>query len=87
MSEGTLFVKDSRTSHQYEIPIHRNSVLASDFQQMAGPSTGSDPADKVSKGLRLFDPGLHHTASHESKITWVYVAARCSTLPNHLSIH
>ena len=71
MSEGTLFVRDSRTLRKYEIPIHRNSVLASDFQQVVGPSAGSDPAYKVNKGLRLFDPGFHHTASHETKITWV----------------
>jgi citrate synthase len=73
MSEGTLFVKDSRTSKEYEIPITRNSVKAADFKQIVGPAEGTNPADHVAKGLRLFDPGVQHTATHESKITWVYV--------------
>lgn len=71
MSDGTLFIKDSRTSKEYTVPIKRNSVNASDFQKIVGPDTDTDPADKVAKGLRLFDPGLHYTATHESKVTWV----------------
>ncbi|OKL55969.1 hypothetical protein UA08_08749 [Talaromyces atroroseus] len=71
MSEGTLFVKDSRTSKEYEIPITRNSVKAADFKKIVGPAEGTNPADHVAKGLRLFDPGVQHTATHESKITWV----------------
>lgn len=73
MSEGVLTVKDSRTSKEYEIPIHRNTIKAADFKQIKAPSENTDPADKVAKGLRLFDPGAHYTATHESRITWVYV--------------
>ncbi len=71
MSEGTLHIIDSRTSKEYDIPIHRNLVKAGDFKQIIAPADGTDPADKVDKGIRLLDPGLHDTATHESKITWM----------------
>ncbi len=71
MSEGTLHITDSRTSKEYDIPIHRNSVKAEDLTHIIAPADGTDPADRVHKGLRLLDPGFHYTASHESKITWV----------------
>ena len=67
MSEGRLFVKDSRTSREYEIPIHRNSVYANAFKRIKAPGAGSDDnAD----GLRVFDPGLQNTAVVETWTTF-----------------
>lgn len=71
MSNGKLYVKDSRTWKDYEIPITRNTINAADIQKIVGSADGQDAADRVHKGLRMFDPGFHHTISHESKITWV----------------
>ena len=70
MSEGRLFVKDSRTSHEYEIPIHRNGVRATAFKRIKAPGTKFNSADKVADGLRVFDPGLQNTAVVETSITF-----------------
>ena len=71
MSEGHLYIKDSRTWKDYTIPISKNAILASDINKINASTGESDAADKVDKGLRVLDPGFNHTASHESKITWV----------------
>ena len=71
MSEGTLHVIDSRTFKSYDIPIHRNTIRAVDFQAIKGPEEGSDPADQVARGIRLYDPGYRNTAVAESKITYL----------------
>ena len=71
MSEGTLYVTDSRTSKKYEIPIHHNSVSASSFKAIKVPKIGSRAVDQVENGIRLFDPGLKNTAVSESKITFM----------------
>lgn len=73
MSEGVLYVTDSRTSLDYQIPIHRNSIKAVDFQAIKGQVAHSDLADQTGNGLRLFDPGFKNTAVSESKITFMYV--------------
>lgn len=73
MSSGTLSVKDSRTNAQYEIPIRRNAVLASDFKKIKGPSTDADRADQVAGGLRVHDPGLLNTTVVQSAISFSYV--------------
>ena len=70
MSEGRLFVKDSRTGHNYEIPIHHNVVRATDFQRIKAPGTISEKADAVTKGLRVFDPGLQNTAVIETSASF-----------------
>jgi len=69
--DDKLFVKDSRTSRNYEIPIRRNTISSASFKQIKVPEAGSNPADKVHDGLRLYDPGLEHTAISESKMTWM----------------
>ncbi|KAL8832153.1 MAG: hypothetical protein Q9191_000426 [Dirinaria sp. TL-2023a] len=71
MSEGVLYVTDSRTSLEYQIPIHRNTINAVEFQSIKGPVTDSDLADQVGNGLRLFDPGFKNTAVSESRITFI----------------
>ncbi|MCJ1385545.1 hypothetical protein MMC17_008668 [Xylographa soralifera] len=71
MSEGVLYITDSRTSQRYEIPIHRNTVQASSFQAIKAPEAGTNRADQVANGLRLYDPGLKNTAISESKLTFL----------------
>ena len=66
-----LYIKDSRTSLEYQIPIRRNAVNAADFQAIKGPVTKSPVADQVGNGVRLFDPGFKNTAVSESKITFM----------------
>ena len=73
MSEGTLFVRDSRTSQEYEIPIHRNAVRATAFKAIKAPGDGTNRADKVASGLRVFDPGLQNTTVIETAMTFAYV--------------
>ena len=73
MSEGVLHITDSRTSQEYQIPIHRNAIQAVDFQAIKGPVANSDLADQVGNGLRLFDLGFKNTAVSESKITFMCV--------------
>ena len=72
MSEGILHITDSRTFLEYEIPIHRNTIKAGDFKALKAPSAGTDPADQVSEGIRLFDPGFKNTAASQSEITFMY---------------
>jgi citrate synthase len=76
MSEGTLYVTDSRTSSKYEIPIHRNTIPASSFKSIKAPKDRGLAVDQVENGLRLFDPGLKNTAVSESKITFMLVFSR-----------
>lgn len=70
MSTGALFIRDSRTNVNYEIPIHRNAIRATDIQRIQAPSFGSDRADQVAHGLRVYDPGLQNTAVTESAISF-----------------
>ena len=71
MSEGILHVTDSRTFLEYEIPIYRNTIRAADFRALKAPGAGTDPADQVSEGIRLFDPGFKNTAASQSEITFM----------------
>lgn len=68
MSEGKLFVKDSRTQREYEIPITRNTVPATAFKHIKGPATDTTRIDRGSSGLKVYDPGLANTATIESKL-------------------
>ncbi|CAG8163420.1 unnamed protein product [Penicillium salamii] len=70
MSSGTLFIRDSRTDTNYEIPIQRNSIRATDLQRIKSNPMGSDRADQVSCGLRVHDPGLQNTAVTNSAISF-----------------
>lgn len=72
MSSGTLYVRDSRTNVQYEIPIRRNAVAALDFKKIKAPGIGTDRADQVSGGLRVHDPGLQNTTVVETAISFSY---------------
>jgi citrate synthase len=73
MSDGTLLVKDSRTAREYEIPIHRNAILATDIKKIKAVATKANRADKVGDGLRVFDPGLQNTTVVETSMTFAYV--------------
>ncbi|OJJ69579.1 hypothetical protein ASPBRDRAFT_130876 [Aspergillus brasiliensis CBS 101740] len=70
MSSGILYVKDSRTDVQYEIPIRRNAVSAMDLKKIKAPRTGTDRADQVAGGLRVHDPGLRNTTIVETAISF-----------------
>ncbi|KAJ5125050.1 uncharacterized protein N7515_008875 [Penicillium bovifimosum] len=70
MSTGTLFIRDSRTNLNYEIPLYRNAVRATDLQRIRAPSLNSDRADQVAHGLRVHDPGLQNTAVTQSAISF-----------------
>jgi citrate synthase len=70
MSEGTLFVKDSRSGKEYEIPIRRNTVLATDLKKIKASADGTSRADKVADGIRLYDPGLQNTTVVETSMTF-----------------
>lgn len=71
MSEGKLFVRDSRTLREYEIPITRNAVPAGAFGQIMGPVTDPTRIDKGSRGLKIYDPGLANTATIESSLLYM----------------
>lgn len=79
MSSGTLYIRDSRTGTNYEIPIHRNAIRAVDFQRIKGNSTKTNRADQVGQGLKVYDPGLQNTAVTNSAISFSWVSTR-STL-------
>ncbi|CAG8250357.1 unnamed protein product [Penicillium nalgiovense] len=70
MSTGTLFIRDSRTNVNYEIPINQNAVRATDLQGIRGPSLNSNRADQVAHGLHVYDPGLQNTAVTQSTISF-----------------
>ncbi|KAL4938118.1 citrate synthase-like protein [Aspergillus oleicola] len=70
MSSGTLYVKDSRTGLQYEIPIRKNAVSAKDFKKIKALGSGANRADQPSGGLRVHDPGLCNTTVVESAISF-----------------
>lgn len=86
MSEGVLSVTDSRTSLTYEIPIQRNTIRAADFRALKAPHAGTDPADQVSEGIRLFDPGFKNTAASQSSITFLYDSNKYEMVSS-LSLH
>jgi citrate synthase len=62
MASETLTIIDNRTGKQYEIPIKRGAIKATDLFQI-----------KVTEddGLVSYDPGFMNTASCQSKITYV----------------
>jgi citrate synthase len=68
MSDGFLLVRDSRTARDYELPIRRNTILATDLKKIK--AMGGDPADKAAAGLRVYDPGLQNTTVVESATTF-----------------
>ncbi|KAF7122920.1 hypothetical protein CNMCM5793_001096 [Aspergillus hiratsukae] len=70
MSSGTLYIKDSRTDAEYEIPVRRNAVSAMDFKKIKAPAAGADRADQVAGGLRVHDPGLQNTTVVETGISF-----------------
>jgi citrate synthase len=70
MSEGTLFIEDSRSGKKYEVPIRRNTVLATDLKKIKASAKGANRADKVADGLRLYDPGLENTTVVETSISF-----------------
>jgi citrate synthase len=62
MASETLTIIDNRTGKQYEIPIKKGAIKASDLFQIK--ITEED-------GLVSYDPGFMNTASCQSKITYV----------------
>ncbi|CAG7927768.1 unnamed protein product [Penicillium olsonii] len=67
---GTLFIRDSRTNLNYEIPIQQNSIRATDLQRIKPNPTECDRADQPHHGLRVHDPGLQNTAVTHSAISF-----------------
>jgi citrate synthase len=72
MSSGTLYIRDSRTNAQYQIPVERNAVRATDLKRIKASSIATDPADQVANGLRVHDPGLQNTTVMENDIIFSY---------------
>ena len=70
MSRGFLFVRDSRTSLDYEIPIERNYISATAFKKINAPAADANRADKVGGGLRVHDPGLQNTTVVETGVSF-----------------
>jgi hypothetical protein len=70
MSSGTLYIRDSRTNAEYEIPIRRNAVSAVNFKRIKAPAAATDRADQVTGGLRVHDPGLQNTTVVETGISF-----------------
>ncbi len=70
MSEGTLFIKDSRSGNEYEVAIRHNAVLATDLKKIKASNVGTNRADKVADGLRLYDPGLQNTTVVETSMSF-----------------
>jgi citrate synthase len=62
MASETLTIIDNRTGKQYEIPIKKGSIKATDLFQI-----------KINEddGLVSYDPGFMNTASCQSRITYV----------------
>ena len=83
MSDGKLFVTDSRTLREYEIPIKRDAVPAGAFSQIKGPVTDPARIDKGSRGLKIYDPGLANTATIESSLLYMYDLVFLCTQSNH----
>lgn len=71
MSEGTLYVRDSRTSREYQIPIRHNIIAAADIGKIRGDAHGTDPTARVASGLRIYDPALLYTGVNYQDMTWM----------------
>lgn len=65
-TDGTLHVRDSRTSREYEIPISQNTINATDIGLITLNS--DDKSRMKGSGLSVFDPGLEHTVVKKTKI-------------------
>ena len=63
MPKDSLTVVDNRTGTQYELPIERGAIRASDLRQV---KIGSDDP-----GLLSYDPAFVNTASCKSAITFI----------------
>jgi citrate synthase len=61
--KNSLTVRDNRTGREYELPIERGAIRATDLRQ--AKIEVSDP------GLMSYDPSYQNTASCESAITYV----------------
>jgi citrate synthase len=61
--KNSLTVRDNRTGREYELPIERGAIRATDLRQAR--IDDSDP------GLMSYDPSYQNTASCESAITYV----------------
>lgn len=69
--KNSLHVTDRRTGLEYDIPIKRNAVQATDFKKIKAMDEKSVASDCVEGGLRIMDPGFNNTAVKESAITFV----------------
>jgi len=61
--KNSLTVRDNRTAHEYDIPIERGAIRATDLRQIK--ASASD------LGLLSYDPSFQNTASCQSAITYV----------------
>jgi citrate synthase len=58
-----LFVRDSRTGQEYELPLTDGTIRASDMAKIK--------ADDDGQGLAVYDPGFVNTASCRSSVTYI----------------
>ena len=63
MAKDTLTVTDNRTGSQYELPIERGAIRASDLRQIK--------VDDDDPGLLSYDPAFVNTAACKSSITFI----------------
>jgi citrate synthase len=70
-AQGKLFVRDSRTSRDYEILISNNTINASDFQKIQLSSNGRSMTK--ASGPLLYDPGMENTAVKKTEIIGRFV--------------
>ena len=68
---NSLHVTDRRTGMEYDIPIKRNAVMATDFKKIKAVDEHSVASDCAEGGLRIMDPGFNNTTVMESAITFV----------------
>ncbi|KAL2882802.1 hypothetical protein SGCOL_002014 [Colletotrichum sp. CLE4] len=67
----SLTIVDNRTGKSYELPITRNSVLATDIKKIKAARGNDRPEDETDQGLRVYDPAYMNTAVVQSNITYI----------------
>ena len=66
-AQNKLFIRDGRTSQDYEIPVVNNTVDAREFRSIREVATIANT--KAGGGLQVFDAGLENTAVKKSEIS------------------
>lgn len=63
MPKNTLTIKDNRTGREYEVPVERDTIKASDLRQIK--------VKKTDFGMMSYDPAFTNTASCRSAVTYI----------------